>query len=58
MPWLPEAHERIQPEPVALLDRIVRRIRFPAIIARRWYVCPACARVRRDPTTNCPRCHL
>lgn len=58
MPWLPEAHERITPEPPSLLDRALRRTRFPAFIARRWTVCTFCARVRRDPTTECPRCGL
>ena len=45
----------LAPEPLALLDRALRQIRFPARIARRWTVC---ARVRRDPTDHCPRCGL
>lgn len=48
----------LAPEPLALLDRALRQIRFPARIARRWAVCAYCARVRRDPTDHCPGCGL
>lgn len=65
MPWLPEAHERLEMPTVRtrlrarwrrflhphgmLLDRLARMIELQ---------CPACGLWRKDPTTGCPRCGL
>lgn len=53
-----DAHRRpaLEPSQPRLLDRLLRRTRFPAIIARRWTVCAYCRKVRRDPTEYCPGC--